>query len=368
VADAAYVLSALGRHREALTRLDAVLEPVPRRWPGQAWLAATSVRAWAQLQLLDLEACLVTVREVLETEVIQVWRSIAQATQIAVARRRGDAAGAQSLLDTLEAELAGIPDAEADAALVWARAFARAEVATADPTTVGSGEELGALTPDERPAQVADHVLARVLLGVRTEVRRLAAATDPAATRRLDLLLRTARRLALSGPLGDAFRAELAALDARVDGSDTADQWAVVVSGWEAAEQPWDAALCRVRLAEALAVIDRTAQARTELESVLASAEAWGTPPLRDEAMAAARSLGVRGLTPSTTVPFPRLTPRETEVLALVAEGRTNGEVANRLFLSPKTVSVHVSRIIAKLGVGNRTEAAAVAHREGLLP
>ncbi|HEX8863701.1 MAG TPA: LuxR C-terminal-related transcriptional regulator [Actinomycetes bacterium] len=57
------------------------------------------------------------------------------------------------------------------------------------------------------------------------------------------------------------------------------------------------------------------------------------------------------------------LTPREREVLALIADGRTNRQIAETLFISPKTASVHVSNILAKLGVANRGEAAAVAHR-----
>jgi DNA-binding NarL/FixJ family response regulator len=61
-----------------------------------------------------------------------------------------------------------------------------------------------------------------------------------------------------------------------------------------------------------------------------------------------------------------RLTDREREVLALVAEGRSNGQIASTLFISPKTVSVHVSNILAKLDVSSRTEAAALAHRLGL--
>jgi len=60
------------------------------------------------------------------------------------------------------------------------------------------------------------------------------------------------------------------------------------------------------------------------------------------------------------------LTPREHEVLLLVADGRTNREIGAELFMSEKTASVHVSRILAKLGVGGRVEAAAVAHRLGL--
>jgi DNA-binding NarL/FixJ family response regulator len=60
------------------------------------------------------------------------------------------------------------------------------------------------------------------------------------------------------------------------------------------------------------------------------------------------------------------LTRREVEVLALVAEGRTNRQIGQALFITPKTASVHVSRILAKLGVAGRGEAAAVAHRLGL--
>jgi DNA-binding CsgD family transcriptional regulator len=61
------------------------------------------------------------------------------------------------------------------------------------------------------------------------------------------------------------------------------------------------------------------------------------------------------------------LTPREREVLALVAEGRTNRQVGEVLFISEKTASVHVSRLLAKLGASTRGEAAAVARRMGLL-
>ena len=54
------------------------------------------------------------------------------------------------------------------------------------------------------------------------------------------------------------------------------------------------------------------------------------------------------------------LTPRELQVLELVAEGLTNSEIGRRLFISPKTASVHVSAILAKVGAANRAEAAAI--------
>lgn len=61
------------------------------------------------------------------------------------------------------------------------------------------------------------------------------------------------------------------------------------------------------------------------------------------------------------------LTDREAEVLALVAKGLTNRQIGERLFISGKTVSVHVSNLLAELGVAGRAEAVAVAHRRGLL-
>jgi DNA-binding NarL/FixJ family response regulator len=62
-----------------------------------------------------------------------------------------------------------------------------------------------------------------------------------------------------------------------------------------------------------------------------------------------------------------RLTPRELDVLRLVAAGQSNDQIGATLFISPKTASVHVSRILAKLGAASRTAASAIAHREGLL-
>ncbi|MFZ2516100.1 MAG: helix-turn-helix transcriptional regulator, partial [Candidatus Lutibacillus vidarii] len=61
------------------------------------------------------------------------------------------------------------------------------------------------------------------------------------------------------------------------------------------------------------------------------------------------------------------LTGREAQVLDLVARGLTNGQIGLRLHISTKTVSVHVSRVLAKLGAAGRTEAAAIAHARGLL-
>jgi DNA-binding CsgD family transcriptional regulator len=75
---------------------------------------------------------------------------------------------------------------------------------------------------------------------------------------------------------------------------------------------------------------------------------------------------GVVGATPAPRGDTFGLSRREHEVLALISEGRTNREIGERLFISQKTVGVHVGNILAKLGVSGRVEAAAVAIRLGL--
>jgi ATP/maltotriose-dependent transcriptional regulator MalT len=121
-----------------------------------------------------------------------------------------------------------------------------------------------------------------------------------------------------------------------------------------------DAARTRLELARALApsspqvAVDTARHARTELESLGAVRDA-------DAAAALMRSLGAKGRAGPRAVEL--LSRRETEVLRLLAEGLSNREIAERLFISPKTAEHHVSRIYAKLGVRTRAQAASYAAR-----
>lgn len=118
-------------------------------------------------------------------------------------------------------------------------------------------------------------------------------------------------------------------------------------------EQAWS----RVRLSAALRAAGRAAEANEQAALAAEVGRELGAKPLLDEIG------GVQtGGTGAST-----LTSRETEVLRLLAEGHTNRQLARELYISEKTVSVHVSNILAKLGVRSRTEAAAVARRDGLL-
>ena len=150
---------------------------------------------------------------------------------------------------------------------------------------------------------------------------------------------------------------------------------------FDALNLPWPAAYARLRAAEAHVLGGDRDAAAEALAAACATARAMGAQPLIDEAEALGRRARLRteqregsrggggergGDGEPDAAERLGLTPRELEVLLLVAEGRTNREIGATLFMSEKTASVHVSRILSKLDVGGRVEAAAVAHRLGL--
>ncbi|WP_164704359.1 helix-turn-helix transcriptional regulator [Blastococcus litoris] len=171
----------------------------------------------------------------------------------------------------------------------------------------------------------------------------------------------------------ELVRAELA----RLDGGPALAVWSAAVASCRERGEPLLLSYALLRVAaEAVSAADRDLGAEALRESV-ELARRIGAHPLVDEGTALARRARVE-LAPATDSgpPSPEpddplarfgLTPREREILELIAAGRSNGQIAAALFISPKTASVHVSRILAKLGVAGRIEAAAVAHRLGLL-
>jgi DNA-binding CsgD family transcriptional regulator len=150
-------------------------------------------------------------------------------------------------------------------------------------------------------------------------------------------------------------------------------RWSDAVAGFERFRHEFELARSRARLAAVLVAAGRTDEAQQHHDAACEVARRLGAEPLLRELQVPARDRSARTgrhQVPDARKPAPdapQLTPRETEVLALVAEGRSNGEIGRQLFISTKTVSVHVSNILAKLGAGGRTEAAAVARRAGLL-
>jgi DNA-binding CsgD family transcriptional regulator len=179
-----------------------------------------------------------------------------------------------------------------------------------------------------------------------------------------------ARIRALASTTEARHPVELAA-SAEVDalvGSGTLAEWQAAVAARRADGQPYELGRALLWLAEAAAPAGERAVVAEAIEEAGAIASELDARLLRDSLDTLARRVGLRTAGRSSTVAETELlTDREREVLRLVAEGLSNRLIAERLYISPKTASVHVSRIIAKLDVANRVEAAAVAHRLGLL-
>ena len=156
--------------------------------------------------------------------------------------------------------------------------------------------------------------------------------------------------------------------DTRREGGDIA-AWRDVHERWLALERPYPAAYAAWRLGEACLEAGDREGAAGAMREALATAEDLGARPLAAAVEALAGRARIDLSPTEVTAPAPRpsdpygLTRREREVLALVATGRTNRQIADELFISENTAGVHVSNILGKLGVASRTEAAAVAVR-----
>jgi DNA-binding CsgD family transcriptional regulator len=174
------------------------------------------------------------------------------------------------------------------------------------------------------------------------------------------------------GPESAAWVARLIAEEGRLRWLSGADplgldevvaRWEVAAASFDELGQLYEAARSRARLAAVLQASGRGGEATAEAGKARDVAPHLGAQRLLEEL----QLLGDSDRVTARSDPA-ALTPRETEVLALVAEGRSNREIAQQLFISAKTVSVHVSNVLAKLHAAGRTEAVALARRRGLLP
>ncbi|MGW1374624.1 helix-turn-helix transcriptional regulator [Streptomyces sp. NPDC002446] len=214
-------------------------------------------------------------------------------------------------------------------------------------------------------------------------------AAEPGRAAILARVRDAAKKLPTLTPVWEAYALAVDAELRRAEGRETPDAWAGAVAAFEPLERPHELARACYRWAESLLHGSERATAgldgRTPREAAVllltqahTAAEAMGARPLAGElALLAQRArIPLSGLIPAAGAEAPAsaaaadapaaslgLTPRERDVLRLVADGRSNRQIADALFISPKTASVHVSNILAKLGVSGRGEAGAVAHR-----
>ena len=137
--------------------------------------------------------------------------------------------------------------------------------------------------------------------------------------------------------------------------------WRATVEGFDRLGHVFEAARSRARLAAALHAAGSDAESRMVADAAREGAVRLRARPL----LAELDALSPRAAPGGAAV---ELTPRELEVLTLVARGLSNGQIGKQLYISTKTVSVHVSNLLAKLGASGRTEAAAIARDRALLP
>ena len=199
-------------------------------------------------------------------------------------------------------------------------------------------------------------------------------------------LLSLARDAARSDPgaLCHAYLLLCEAEAARASLTPSADPWREVTTAWQRLECPYPSAYAQWRQAEELFGSRARTQGTRVLAAALQTAVELGSTPLEQAVRTLARHAGVParelGAAPvpdvdedepavqtANHIPV-HLTPRELDVLQILTEGFSNQQIARRLFISESTVSVHVSHIIAKLGVSNRLQAAAAAQRLNLFP
>ncbi len=223
-------------------------------------------------------------------------------------------------------------------------------------------------------------------------------ATEPGRPAVLALVRACLRQLPLFVPVWAAHGLLINAELARAEGADTPDDWARAAAAFAPLSRPYELAQIHHRWAEALLIAsgDRAGAAGL-LRDAHSTAERLGARPLTETIELLAGRARIT-LTPSgdeipdavvvasdggttdratdrehaeeqlheaaaAAVESFGLTRREQDVHRLVAAGHTNRRIAEELYISPKTASVHVSNILAKLGVSSRGEAAALAHR-----
>ncbi|MFE5290546.1 AAA family ATPase [Isoptericola sp. NPDC056618] len=292
-----------------------------------------------------------------------------------VAREGGDAIGAAQDMrvhwgsDGQIALIAGGTHADA---LTWAGRYDEA-VTTAEEVAT----HLGATWSEFFLGRIWLSALALAALAEHAESGPHAVGPAQELLDRGDALLAVAQETARRGrprggrlgPEGRAWLSRAAAEHSRLRAALT--DTAVDPGLWEATVKEFDfgyryeVARSRFRWAQALRASGDVPAAEVEAAEALGEAVDMGAAPLADAIHAWGRRARVPlpGGRRTTSV----LTEREEEVLVLVAQGLSNRQIGERLYISTKTVSVHVSNLLAKLGVSGRAEAVAVAHRRGLI-
>ncbi|GAA0368753.1 ATP-binding protein [Actinoallomurus spadix] len=309
--------------------------------------------AEAQLSLGRWDDALETLERADELSPVPGLRGQLLLNRAAIAIARGEGDVAEPIVTELTA-MSSAGDPYPQQILPLAGLLIEWRLAEGDgPGAVAAAER--AITDHELTGD-ARHIWPILLAGIR------ACALHPAAA--LAARLReVAAATPAHGAVMTAERATFEAESARAGGRPDRAAWTAAVAAWDALGRPYPLARALLRAAEAAVADGDRDEASALLGRAAGLADRLKARPLRADLDLIARRARLRlDGGPAGQAPL-GLTPREQEVLRLLAEGRSNREIAEELFISAKTASVHVSNILAKLNVPTRGAAAAAAHR-----
>jgi DNA-binding CsgD family transcriptional regulator len=327
-----------GNEAEALLRLGRCAEALEAAAPAAE--ATGSFAATLMIPRAEVESQrgngAVAMREVREarrhlaSEVAPQWEMPLAAVEAELARADGDLGRAREILAPALAGGDGMEERRYRSPLLWLAARVEADAAQA---ARDSGAE---------PSEEGSRLIAEIV--------------------------RTASGAPFATPAGAAHVALARGEAARFAGAGEDEAWEEAIVACRATDEPFLLAYALTRAAEAAVAAERREEAAALLAEGLELARQSEAMPLVEEASALARRARLHPgpAVARATADDWGLTAREQEVLALVADGCSNGEIAERLVISRKTASVHVSNILGKLGVSSRVQAAALAHRRGL--
>ncbi|MGP4043021.1 helix-turn-helix transcriptional regulator [Streptomyces sp. 2A115] len=297
----------------------------------------------------------------------------AMAPALSVALARGDQGAAERARALLDGPFDWMATLVAGIILTEAAVLRRDVEAAVEQfrTTVAALVDDSGDTPDVTVrlatlalAAVADAVVECRLTGDEEGVRRW---TDT-GTELVELARVTATKGddgSQQGPEGLAWLARAEAEWARAGQGPGVEAWEKAVTAFGYGNV-YEQARCQLRLAEALLAADRRKEAAEQARVTRDTAVRLGAVPLREDVERLIRKGRLAETSPAADG-VPVLTARENDVLLLLSRGRTNRQIGEELFISGKTASVHVSNILAKLGAASRTQAVAIAYREGLI-
>jgi DNA-binding CsgD family transcriptional regulator/tetratricopeptide (TPR) repeat protein len=363
-----------GRFRESEAALDGTLSRVSDpELAGAYWTNAALARCDVLFALGEWDAERAQLQQlkqhppVVEEVIIQLAGT---AGELAISR--GDTATARQWSETAQRNL------PPDEARLWMEVrmpprFLASRIAASGGDLLAARDELAPLwrakgyerVPDMwRPLMLAAEVEADLAM---TTGRH----TEPDSND-VGVLRDVAARLPKVGNLGRAWATHVDADLARAAGRDDPAAWSEVVDAWRTVGHVPYLVSALTRLGAAHLTGGERDAATVPLTEAFGIAADLGAQPLRDRVVELARrgQLRLDVDTDNQRVEdgrLARLTGREVEVLRLVAQGMSNNEIGEKLFISPKTASVHVSRILAKLGVNSRAKATAIAYEERLL-